>query len=499
MLRKVAIVVAALLAVLPLWSVKYPPIQDLPLHMAAVRVIHSLNDFDFGFATDFQLTIGRTQYLLYYLGGSALSYVLGVRGASLAMVSFYLGGTVLATRSLCVALGKDERASLFSLPLLFNCSLVIGFLPFLIAIPLLLWALAASVRFLDAPTRLRGAVVGVLAVLVFGSHPLPFVFFVLGYGALWLVAAWRRRTVRAAAVRLVPLVPAFAAFTYWLFGTAAGKVSLNVVTASETGDPPWPFNQVFSDTYKLAFDVFTDTSDETVMLLLVGALIVAAGLAQGDRETRAPSAARVLWLLPLAALVMFLRSGHRVGYVAHIKDRFPILFVFTAVPVLARVPRGARGWFVTACALGVGAFASYNVIDHFRRFDREEVGSFDEALAAVPPRNYVAWMSFLPTSSIVTQHPFLHFGAYYQVDKGGIVQFSFAGYPHWPFAYKEGREIPPGGAGEGWAWSPETIDVQRDLFPYFTYVLERGHGFTPPPSTYHRIYRDALWEVWKRD
>src|SRR4029079_155914 len=98
-----------------------------PVHMAAVRVIRSIGDFDFGFGLDYELTLGRTQYLLYYLGSSALSWVVGVRWASFAMIGFYLAGTVLATRSLLLALGKDERAAVFVVPFLFNCSLEIGF------------------------------------------------------------------------------------------------------------------------------------------------------------------------------------------------------------------------------------------------------------------------------------------------------------------------------------------------------------------------------------
>ncbi len=30
----------AILAALPIWLVKYPPIQDLPQHLAAIRVLH---------------------------------------------------------------------------------------------------------------------------------------------------------------------------------------------------------------------------------------------------------------------------------------------------------------------------------------------------------------------------------------------------------------------------------------------------------------------------
>ena len=40
--------------------------------------------------------------------------------------------------------------------------------------------------------------------------------------------------------------------------------------------------------------------------------------------------------------------------------------------------------------------------------------------------------------------PFLHFGSYYQLQKGGVVQFTYAGYTHWPVDFKPGRYPPPG-------------------------------------------------------
>src|SRR5688572_12182945 len=80
----------ALLAALPLWVVARPPLEDLPLHCATVRIVHSLDDPAFGLSTDYALTLSRTQYVSYYLLGSVVSRVVGVSKANLLIASGYL-------------------------------------------------------------------------------------------------------------------------------------------------------------------------------------------------------------------------------------------------------------------------------------------------------------------------------------------------------------------------------------------------------------------------
>src|SRR5689334_11737610 len=129
-----AYLAAAFVASAPAWIVRYPPIQDLPFHLAAIRVIHNMGDPKYGLE-DFVLTLGRTQYVFYYLAGSFLTYFFTAIGANVVLVSAYLGGTLLAMRELLSALGKDERLCLFTVPLVYNVMFMFGLLPFLLGIP----------------------------------------------------------------------------------------------------------------------------------------------------------------------------------------------------------------------------------------------------------------------------------------------------------------------------------------------------------------------------
>jgi len=160
-------VAVAILVSAPAWIVRHPPLQDLPFHLATIRIIKSFHDPAFGFDRDFVLTLGRTQYVVYYLLAALFSSVVGLIGANVILVSIYLGGTMLALRDLLRALGKDERLCLFVVPVLVNILFVYGLLQFLFGIPVMLWALATAVRHFEKPTGGTTLLLTILALVLF--------------------------------------------------------------------------------------------------------------------------------------------------------------------------------------------------------------------------------------------------------------------------------------------------------------------------------------------
>src|SRR5258708_35064124 len=124
------------------------------------------------------------------------------------------------------------------------------------------------------------------------------------------------------------------------------------------------------------------------------------------------------------------------------------------------MPAGARGWIASAGVLGVGMGSMINVCTHFIQFQRGEVGDIDGAIDSMAPGKKVAALIYDRGSQITTLNPFLHFGSYYQVKKGGVVMFTYAGYLHWPFDFKPGKYPPPGGPARlRLEWAPESEPV----------------------------------------
>lgn len=480
----------ALLATAPAWIVKYPPLTDLPFHLATIRVMRSLHDPAFGMDGTFFLALGRTQYLLYYFAGVALSYVMGVTYAGVALVAFYLGGTVLGMRSLLLALGRDERLCLLTVPLLVNVLFLFGLLPFLLGVPLALFGLAAAVRYFDDPTPARGVLVGVLALAVFYSHIFMFGIFGLGFAVLF---PWGRpfRWVRYGA----PTVPALVMLVYWSRFTAAGRLTSGALSLNAGRKT---LAASFADFGHWLTDVWSDESDEIILVATVLVALLSTGLAIGDREERRPGM-RAFALLPAACLVLFLLLPEQHGYIWLIAQRFPLLFALSVIPLL-RVPRGFRGLLITAVMMAVAATSVVSTCRKFIQFQLTEVGDFDDALAALPMGKKVCALIYDRGSRLVSTPPFLHFGSYYQVQKGGVVMFTYAGYAHWPVDFLPGQGPPPGGPARlRWEWTPEQVPVRGELYPYYDYVLTRGHGFSPPPGTFRLAWRGDKWNVWQRE
>ncbi len=483
--------VVAVVASAPAWIVKYPPIQDVPFHLATIRVIHDIGNPVYGFG-DLVLTLGRTQYVFYYLLASVLSTFVGVVPANVLLMSAYLGGTPLAIRELMRAFGKDGRAALLAVPLLVNVMFMFGLLPFLLGIPLMFWGLATAVRWFEAPTLRRGLLLAAISFALFYSHVFPFGIFGLGFAALF---PWTRprEWIRAG----LPTVPALLALARWTLFTDAGKLTRGALRPGPE-DGIAPLNQALPGVFQWLTDVFKDTTDEAILIATAMVAVFVVGLAQGDRDGSSDRS-RAYVLLPLACVVLYFTMGEGHGYIWLIAQRFPILFLLTAIPLL-RMPIGLRGHLATFAMAALGVASTVNTCRHFMKFQLEEVGDIDQAIGVMEPRKRVAALIFDRGSNVTNWAPFLHFGSYYQLHKGGIVQFSYAGYLHWPFDYKPGKYPPPGGpARSRWEWTPEMVPARGELFPYYDYVLTRGEGFRPPAGTFHLKWRGDRWVVWERD
>jgi len=99
--------VLAAWAAVPLWSVERPPIQDLPQHLAAIRVLADYGNPDLGFERWFEISLGSTQYLAYYLAAVVLSKVFGVVLANRILVTAAIVGTPYALRHWLRAAHRD--------------------------------------------------------------------------------------------------------------------------------------------------------------------------------------------------------------------------------------------------------------------------------------------------------------------------------------------------------------------------------------------------------
>ncbi len=480
----------AVVATAPLWCFRFPPLQDLPTHLSTLRILHDLHNPQFGLDADYRGDLGSTQYVLFYVLGDGLSYLVGVRAAGLLVASGYMVGTVMATYGLLNALGKDPRLSLFVVPCLVNGLFILGFLPFFVGLPLMLLAWTLAIHYRKTYRRSLGIALAVVMLALFYSHVVPFGIGLLG---LALMSPYRSR---AELVRFgLPLVPAGLAVVRWAFFTESGAVVRGVLASD--GSDVWPIDVSLGEFYSVGFDTFRDRSDERFFIIGVALALVSTVFGFQAKQER--HVARWLWLVPVLCVVGYFRSGGDQGYVAHIRDRYPVLAIFTAIPLL-RFPKNKwLGHALTASLVGLAGMCVESWYWHFSKFWYEEVGDFERAVQHIPEKKRVAGVIYNSESKYIQHFPFLHFANYYQLEKGGVVSFSFSGFPHWPTKYKEHRG-PLGwvSAKSGIEWHPERVNAREHLAPYFDYVIVRGQGFDPPDDLYFKSWEGTGWVVWQR-
>ena len=482
----------ATLVAIPLWLHRWLPIQDLPQHLATLRVVHDVHTGALPAADVYVTHLGSTQYLLFYLVGDLLSYVVDVRTAGLLITTSYMLGTVAALYALLRSLGRDPRLCLLVVPLLTNTQLLIGLLQFVIGIPLMLYGWSLAIDTLQSKRRRLAIGVAVVSVLVFYSHVVVFGVFGIGMA---IFAPWGsvRRLVRY----WLPLVPAGIAVVYWAFFTASGDFVRSAITSGTENKDLWPFWVSCRAMYELAFDTYRDSADEKLFAWFVVTAVTLTVLAR--RAPGRPVVSTARWLLiPLVCAILYFRSEGTNGFLGHIRDRFVLLGVITLLPTV-RMPRGLLGHLGTAAMVLISGLTAETFEWHLSHFEREDVGDFGAALDHIPRDSLVAGLIFESESKYFGQNPFLHYASYSLLERGGRVNFSFAGYPHWVYAYRPHQD--PLGASPPaflWEWQPTRIQAREDLAASYDYVLTRGPGFDAPDDTFWKSWQGTGWTVWER-
>lgn len=490
----------------PLGAARYPPIEDLPQHLAAIRVLHSFDDASFAFQPYFELALRQTQYLAYYLLADGLAYFIDLELANRLLIVASVGAIPYALMYLLDALERDQMLALFALPLTYNAHLILGFVNFLMAIPAALVGLGLCAHQCRTTTRGRAIALALVATFCFFCHVVPFALLVLGAFLLCVQSSLKRT-----ALLLAPLLPSLLVGGAWMAQSPAGQATLS---AAAGGDATLravyqPAEVALRDLPNWLTDVFHGP-EGLQQLKYLGALLsvtLFVGLMRGAylqpwrRRAGEPASAgplaagsfvRLVPLVPLTAAAYFvLPSGY--AWIWPIAQRFPLLAVLLLVAVLPKPPRVVLPVLV-AGLLVLSGLQQRAASSAFQAFEREEVGAFDQALAAIPPGQRVMGLIHARGSRQVKFSPFIHFVAYYQARKGGAVMFTFADFPQSPFRFREDNRPPRVPAR--WEWMPER--VRPGDMRWYDYVLVRGGGGDPCRGACELRFRQGFWSVWKR-
>jgi hypothetical protein len=314
-----AFLALAMLALVPIVTVRLPPILDYPNHMARMYVLAALPH-----APDLARYYKAVWTPLPDLALDAVVPFLARLMPVEAAMRLFLGFMLLALAGGCVALHRAafRRWSiwpLFAFLLLYNRVLLWGFLNYLAGLALMLWALAAWVALERKPLAWRILIGTVAATAIYLSHLAAFGCYALAILALAVAPRQGERFADTIAIRriapaFITLLPSIVIFL--MAPTSGASLDFHYGNLLRKFDLPV---SIF-DNYNRVFDGATFG----ILLIAVVTGLIRRGIALHDR---------LRWSL-LAVLIAYILVPSSFLSAAGIDHRLPVaialLFVATS-------------------------------------------------------------------------------------------------------------------------------------------------------------------------
>ncbi|MCW8128838.1 MAG: hypothetical protein KIS92_00510 [Planctomycetota bacterium] len=474
----IAFGLAALAYLLPFWIVKYPPMIDLPQRAAQVWLLGHLNEPEV--AARYELH-GWSPYVLSYYLGWLFARVLSVPDAMRLLISLIVVSMPLSLLALLRANRGDRWWALLGFPLSFGPCFMWGVTPYLAAVPLGLFCIAICRDVRDDLTRGRRLQLIVCVAALYFTHALAWAIAAALALATLAVAGWLRR--QAFLLAAILLSPGPLAVGWYLFAKSSYTM-VNKGGAWELGLDrllQFPVFQIDPGTSSLGL-VYGG-----VLLALLAAIFWAGRSAVRSWRYAVPAG---------LALLAYLLCPTQYFHTFFLEQRVAVFVVPLALAAAASAPQpNAKRILQRAVALTVLAGSAFLWV-RLPAFDRE-TQPFQKIAERMKPGKKLFFLMVDPESRALGRPYFLHFPAWYQAEKGGTAEFSFASLFAEPVRYRDGMGPP---LPQGFEWPP--LDMSHEELLRYDYYLIRAHEDVLPrlmsrgPNDLTLLAQEEHWRLY---
>lgn len=470
----------ALVALYSIWGGFYLPMVDLPQHAAQIGTWTDLGRAEYRFRDHFEIN-WFTPYLLGYMLARALATMVPLWAALKIVISLSVLGIPLGMLGLLRRKGLDRWWALLGFPLAFGFAYGFGFFNYILAIPMGLFFLIRAWDYSRKPTVQRGVLLAILGALLFAAHAL--VLGLCGLVAASFVLA-HARNLREILRRLVPLLSLLPVIGLWLYSTASrGEAALAQV--------PNEWKIGFARIRQLPETLAGGDGD--LFALFLGALWIFWPILWGYRPDK-----RVASSLPLTVVtLLFFFAPFAVFGMPFIYRRFALWWLVLWLFCL-RPPAAEKGRRFLRAGIVLLALARLAVVGLEHRAFAQEAETFRPVLEAMEESKRVLYIDLRPGSRAVRGVPYLHFASWYQAEKHGIVDFSFAMFYPELVRYRKDF-IPP--IPFGFEWTPNFDWFLHKDYEYFLLRSHRDAGpalFRGRLGEVHLEKRSGSWWLYRR-
>ncbi|HID63287.1 MAG TPA: hypothetical protein EYP49_11190, partial [Anaerolineae bacterium] len=403
---------------LPIWLVRFPPLQDYPNHLLSAHIVAHYNDPNFDYAQNFVLSWRPIPNVLGTLIMAGLARIVPTFLAGKLFLSLYIILFPLSIFYLLNAVDSNKLLlGLFGFPLTYSWFFNMGFLNFCFSLPLYFFAVGFwwKTRSGQRNRVKRMIVLGLLTLLIYLAHFLTFGAWIATIALLSLTSVGWRTTIRRglllAGLVVAILIPATLIFdAVWI----QLRAIFDLITPSVIVFASLPTKLAITFRPFISFRALV----EGVILLALLLLYLALMLRNSAQWTVTPFLSLALLMV---GLFLVLPVGFREPF--YIARRLLILAVILGLPVLyvsTRLRwRLALIGFLTAMSI---AHTSV-MLGVYRRADAE-LNDYYAGLQHIPPHQTV-----LPILRVHRGYVYYydHAWAYYLINYSGLSPGVFSG------------------------------------------------------------------------
>jgi hypothetical protein len=434
--RLYALPLALIFVALPFFVAEYLPSTDLPQHLAQIRMLEEL----WGLRPP---TMDLSNLTVRPFGGNTLVYwplfmlsrMLPPLWAGKVLLLGLSLANVCALHFLARLRGRDPLHVIACGMLLFDLSLYWGLLNFLSGLPLFLWLVPLALRRGEAWGLRTFAACTALIAALFWAH----VFWLPWAAVLLLIGQMQEpRNMRGYGLRALSLLPGVLCAAAWYPTLVKARTDAGFMVGAYYHIPvierfsfKWLSKNLFGGGQGLFEEAF------------IVVVLIYAGFAcwSGRRAGRAAYDLCLLTLgLSFIAFALFAPDQYMNTILFNRRYlSIGVIVLLLSLPAIEAV-LAARVLCVAAAVFAIKTALFWSL------FDQEELAGLRQALALGRAKSSILGLSFRPVPSYIGGNPFLQTFAYFQVQHGGELNFSFAEHASSIVAYARPRQR---------SWTPE--------------------------------------------
>ena len=476
-------VCCALLAV-PLWSVEYLPMADLPQHAAQISIWTRWSDPEFGYQQIYTQN-WFTPYLLGYLFAFVLTPFMSVKAALTTIITAAVLGVPLATRFVIREVGGNRWWVFAVFPSVFGFAFDWGFLNFLVGVPLALLLLTVALRYAENPTRRSGVLLTAGFAGLFFVHVLLFIYVALILGLTILL---KREDWKPGLLSLTPVLALVPLVLLWLYMIRSTEPLTHRAML-------WELPLLTPRLVRLFSEVAGE--NPAVWTLFAGAFAFVLPLFLGARPSRTPAR----WIPFGTTVTIFLLVPHEFLGTAFLYSRYAVFAIPTWLYAMEPKDDDAPGSIRLVLGPALAVTCTVMTILQFWSYEPEVLG-LKQVIAQMPENARVLSIPVHPHSRHIRTPAFLHTPSWYQAEKGGVVDLSFA--INFPTLFRYRPEAEPK-IPRMFVWDTAMLKWDEHGAATYDYFVVREFGREPSsmlrnidaPVTL--VGRSGPWQLFQRN